>query len=222
MESSHVDLFITVFTEYFTAATYGFLTVGLAFLAGSIGSLIKAAFAMSGALSGPLLAVFTQGMLLPHVNGRSALLGLVTGQLLCLVIVSFAVSSDDNQNLATSIAGCAARGMTFSTFSNLTDGITTQIPTGAATVAVTSTKISHLLVPISGFGVTFIVSLLSTFVFGTNDPRTVNPELLSKWVRDYYHPVETLPTSTTTTTSKEITSTDRTKTLSVANGDTSL
>ncbi|KAH8023833.1 hypothetical protein HPB51_018052 [Rhipicephalus microplus] len=52
------------------ASAYGLLTIGLAFLAGSIGSILKAAFAMSGALSGPLLGVFLLGMVLPSCNGK--------------------------------------------------------------------------------------------------------------------------------------------------------
>ncbi|XP_028967519.1 sodium-coupled monocarboxylate transporter 2 [Galendromus occidentalis] len=164
------------------AATYGFLTIGLAFLAGSIGSLIKAAFAMSGALSGPLLGVFTLGMLVPHINGKSALLGLIVGQALCLVIVSTALQSDDFQTLETSIEGCSNSSMSFS---EVNSTIATFVGDSTKKAA---TTISHLLVPISGFSVTVVVALVSTLFFGVNNPSSVDRELLANCIRDRYHP----------------------------------
>lgn len=195
------------------------MTVGLAFLAGSIGNLIKAAFAMSGALSGPLLAVFALGMLVPHVNGKSALLGLVVGQALCIYIVTSAVSSDDGQKLPTSIDGCAMHSLSFAaTMSPMMNrtvaGVT---PTESPAAPVAATKISHLLVPISGFTVTFVVALLSILVFGTNDPRSVNPDLLSGYVRKYFSPAVN---TTTTTTTKDVPTSERNGSLKT--GDTPL
>ncbi|OQR68833.1 sodium-coupled monocarboxylate transporter 1-like [Tropilaelaps mercedesae] len=198
------------------AAAYGFLTVGLAFLAGSIGNLIKAAFAMSGALSGPLLAVFALGMFVPQVNGKSALLGLLAGQALCLTVVSLAVSSDDGQSLSTSVDGCGMHSLSFaSTVANVTTASIASFTQPTPNVA--TTKISHLLVPISGFTFTCVVALLSTMVFGSNDPRTVNPELLSEWVRNYFGPAET---TSTTTNSKDVPTSERTSSLKTR--DTSL
>ncbi|KAL3229301.1 hypothetical protein MRX96_023618 [Rhipicephalus microplus] len=89
------------------ASAYGLLTIGLAFLAGSIGSILKAAFAMSGALSGPLLGVFLLGMVLPSCNGKGALCGLLLGQMLCLWVVVGSLSSVPlNEDLPTSTSGC--------------------------------------------------------------------------------------------------------------------
>ncbi|KAL1424682.1 hypothetical protein MTO96_019972 [Rhipicephalus appendiculatus] len=68
------------FVTKFVAAIYGVLTIGLAFVAGSVGSILKAAFAMSGALSGPLLGVFTMGLLFPFSNKKGALIGLLLGE----------------------------------------------------------------------------------------------------------------------------------------------
>ncbi|XP_022673443.1 sodium-coupled monocarboxylate transporter 1-like isoform X1 [Varroa destructor] len=199
------------------AATYGFLTVGLAFLAGSIGNLIKAAFAMSGALSGPLLAVFALGMFLPHVNGKSALLGLLVGQAVCLYIVSSAVSSDDGQKLTTSIDGCTTPTLnSASTVLMNATTVSTETSGPWPPSQRAATKISHLLVPISGFSVTFIVALLSILVFGTNDPRSVNPNLLSKYVRKYLRRVETTIGAAT----KDVPSSERNT--SYKTGDTQL
>ncbi|XP_075742219.1 sodium-coupled monocarboxylate transporter 1-like [Rhipicephalus microplus] len=75
------------FVTKLVAAIYGLLTIGLAFVAGSVGSILKAAFAMSGALSGPLLGVFTMGLLLPLSNKKGALVGLLLGEAMCLWVV---------------------------------------------------------------------------------------------------------------------------------------
>ncbi|KAH6931641.1 hypothetical protein HPB50_026245 [Hyalomma asiaticum] len=98
------------------AATYGLLTVGLAFVAGTVGSILKAAFAMSGALSGPLLAVFTMGLLLPLSNKkmysncsgfRAALVGLLLGEAMCLwIVIGSLIYGSPSEDLFTSVEGC--------------------------------------------------------------------------------------------------------------------
>ncbi|XP_028967632.1 sodium-coupled monocarboxylate transporter 1 [Galendromus occidentalis] len=158
------------------AATYGFLSIGLAFLAGSVESLIKAAFAMSGALSGPLLGVFTLGMLAPRINGKSALLGLIVGQTLCIAIVATSLTSD-SRTLATSIGGCIdapAGGLV----NNSTSIHALEDPAKA-----TAARISYLLVPISGFCSTVLVAFMSVIFFGLNAATAVDQELLAKFLR---------------------------------------
>ncbi|XP_037562328.1 putative sodium-dependent multivitamin transporter [Dermacentor silvarum] len=84
------------------AALYGLLTIGLAFVAGTVGSILKAAFAMSGALSGPLLGVFTMGLLFPVSNKKGALAGLLLGEAMCLWVVGGSLRyGSPSEDLAT-------------------------------------------------------------------------------------------------------------------------
>ena len=137
---------------------------------------------MSGALSGPLLGVITLGMLAPRINGRSALLGLLAGQALCLFIVWNELGSDDFRELGTSIEGCSNFSLDFSGLNS------TVVAHTEESAGRTATTVSHLLVPIMGFASTTIVALASSFSFGFNNPFDVDKNLLAKFVRDIYHP----------------------------------
>lgn len=52
------------------ACTYGFVFLGLAFLAEYLGGVLQAALTIFGAVGGPLLGVFTLGMFTTYANER--------------------------------------------------------------------------------------------------------------------------------------------------------
>ncbi|RWS22244.1 sodium-coupled monocarboxylate transporter 2-like protein [Leptotrombidium deliense] len=68
------------------AATVGVLCIGVAFIGKEIGTIFEAALSLSGSPMGPLFAVFSMGLLLPFVNQYGAIVGLISGQLICFVI----------------------------------------------------------------------------------------------------------------------------------------
>ncbi|XP_050034616.1 sodium-coupled monocarboxylate transporter 1-like isoform X1 [Dermacentor andersoni] len=165
------------------ASAYGILTIGLAFLAGSIGSILKAAFAMSGALSGPLLGVFVLGMLLPSCNGKGALSGLLLGQVLCLWVVVGSLSSVPlNEDLPTSTAGCVRHdnATAHDLFGGVDamDEIAVDRPKGIELLY----RLSHLLVPVLGFVVTVFTSIVVSLFTGMNEGRLHDPELFTPCV----------------------------------------
>ena len=49
---------------------YGVLAVGLAFLVSKFGGVLQASLAINGALSGPILGVFSLGIFVPFANGK--------------------------------------------------------------------------------------------------------------------------------------------------------
>ncbi|CAL8115700.1 unnamed protein product [Orchesella dallaii] len=61
------------------ALAYGLLSIGLAFGAQRMGSILAATITALGALSGPLGMVFVMGVLMPFVNKYGAISGMVTG-----------------------------------------------------------------------------------------------------------------------------------------------
>ena len=49
---------------------YGVLAVGLAFMVSKFGGVLQASLAINGALSGPVLGVFSLGLFVPFANGK--------------------------------------------------------------------------------------------------------------------------------------------------------
>ena len=63
----------------FTAALYGVLTMGLAFLLGHLGSIFEVTLTVLGVIGGPVGGCFFMGLFLPFVNKVGALVGMVVG-----------------------------------------------------------------------------------------------------------------------------------------------
>ncbi|XP_062338651.1 sodium-coupled monocarboxylate transporter 1 [Osmerus eperlanus] len=63
---------------------YGALCIGMAGLASLMGGLLEAVISIFGIIGGPLLGLFTLGILCPFANSKGALTGLVSGLVLSL------------------------------------------------------------------------------------------------------------------------------------------
>ncbi|XP_028025965.1 putative sodium-dependent multivitamin transporter [Bombyx mandarina] len=87
------------------ACTYGFLFLGLAFLAEHLGGVLQAALTIFGAVGGPLFGVFTLGMFTTFANERGAFVALLTGMALTLWM-SFGGPRPTPVKLPLSIDGC--------------------------------------------------------------------------------------------------------------------
>lgn len=168
------------FVTKLVAAIYGLLTIGLAFVAGSVGSILKAAFAMSGALSGPLLGVFTMGLLLPLSNKKGALVGLLLGEAMCLwVVIGGLIYGSPSEDLPTSVEGCedAASLPALSGHFNASMHRSPLEPQGLLKLY----RLSHLFVPVLGFGVTMTTGIILSILTGGSG-RTKDSDLYVKCV----------------------------------------
>ncbi|KAE8281549.1 Sodium-coupled monocarboxylate transporter 1 Electrogenic sodium monocarboxylate cotransporter [Larimichthys crocea] len=63
---------------------YGVLCIGMAGLASLMGGILQAAVSIFGVIGGPLLGLFTLGILCPFANSKGALSGLVSGLVVSL------------------------------------------------------------------------------------------------------------------------------------------
>ncbi|XP_047431502.1 sodium-coupled monocarboxylate transporter 1 [Mugil cephalus] len=63
---------------------YGVLCIGMAGLASLMGGVLQAAISIFGVIGGPLLGLFTLGILCPSANSKGALTGLVSGLVVSL------------------------------------------------------------------------------------------------------------------------------------------
>ncbi|KAH6931642.1 hypothetical protein HPB50_026246 [Hyalomma asiaticum] len=142
-----------------------------------------AAFAMSGALSGPLLGVFLLGMVLPSCNGKGALCGLLLGQVICLWVVVGSLSSVPiNEDLPTSTSGCLRPDNT-TMYDLFGDEATVEnIPSDRPKGIQLFYRLSHLLVPVLGFVVTVFTSTVVSLFTGMNEGQLQDPELFTRCV----------------------------------------
>ncbi|XP_075548947.1 sodium-coupled monocarboxylate transporter 2-like isoform X1 [Dermacentor variabilis] len=161
------------------AALYGLLTIGLAFVAGTVGSILKAAFAMSGALSGPLLGVFTMGLLFPLSNKKGALAGLLLGEAMCMwVVVGSLLYGSPSEDLPTSVEGCEAGPLpAVGGHFNVSRHRSPVEPQGLLKLY----HLSHLFVPVLGFCVTMTAGIIVSILTGGNG-RTKDAHLYVKCV----------------------------------------
>uniref|UniRef100_G3MQS0 Sodium/solute symporter n=1 Tax=Amblyomma maculatum TaxID=34609 RepID=G3MQS0_AMBMU len=156
------------------AALYGLLTIGLAFVAGTVGSILKAAFAMSGALSGPLLGVFTMGLLIPPCNKKGALTGLLLGEAMCVWVVvgSLLYSNSGEELLPTSVEGCLRPGQAAGHVFNVSMHRPLEEPQGLLKLY----HLSHLFVPVLGFCITLGTGIIISILTGETR-QTKGPDL---------------------------------------------
>lgn len=68
------------------ALIFGFICLGLTYVASLLGGVLQAALALFGVIGGPLLGVFTLGMMFPWANEKGAVVGMLTSLTLMLWI----------------------------------------------------------------------------------------------------------------------------------------
>ncbi|XP_077486529.1 sodium-coupled monocarboxylate transporter 1-like [Amblyomma americanum] len=89
------------------AAAYGFLSISVAFLTGTMESIVQASQSMVGALCGPLLAIFMLGTFFPCCKRKGALAGILVGiAMSSWLALGSIVYPRDGDDLPSSTAGC--------------------------------------------------------------------------------------------------------------------
>ncbi|XP_077539326.1 sodium-coupled monocarboxylate transporter 1-like [Haemaphysalis longicornis] len=160
------------------AAAYGLLSISIAFLTGTMESIIQASASLVGALSGPLLAIFVLGTFFPCVKKKGA----VTGILLAMALswwlaLGSIVYPRDADDLPTSTAGCTEFNQTITAGSYEPP----PIPTGIYQFY----HISFIWIGIVGFLAHMVISLTVSLIFERNEKEEVNPKYICPFVRQY-------------------------------------
>nr|XP_045596123.1 sodium-dependent multivitamin transporter-like [Procambarus clarkii]XP_045596124.1 sodium-dependent multivitamin transporter-like [Procambarus clarkii]XP_045596125.1 sodium-dependent multivitamin transporter-like [Procambarus clarkii]XP_045596126.1 sodium-dependent multivitamin transporter-like [Procambarus clarkii]XP_045596127.1 sodium-dependent multivitamin transporter-like [Procambarus clarkii]XP_045596128.1 sodium-dependent multivitamin transporter-like [Procambarus clarkii] len=162
----------------FLALGYGFLAVGLAFLAGNLGGVLQAAIAVTSSVAGPLLAVFLMALFMPFTNSKGACTALIVGTGVALSF-SFGATAIGlkPELLPTSTDACPA---------NLT------IPPPKDTIPL---RVSDLQYPQKMLGLSYtqlgplgmmvglVVGVVVSLATGMSGGRRVERSLVHPWVR---------------------------------------
>ncbi|XP_042205345.1 sodium-coupled monocarboxylate transporter 1-like [Homarus americanus] len=160
------------------ALVYGFLAVGLAFMAGKTGGILQAAVAVIWSVTGPLMAAFVMAIFMPFTNAKGACTAMLLGTTVALGLhIGSTAVGITPYYLPTSIEGCPA---------DL--NITTTTPKPIVRVEDLDFPkkllgISYTLLGTLGFVVALTIGILVSVLTGCNKDQTIKRELVHKWVR---------------------------------------
>ncbi|XP_059611526.1 sodium-coupled monocarboxylate transporter 1-like [Phlebotomus argentipes] len=163
----------------------GALCVCLVFVVEKLGTVLQLTMSLEAITNGPLLGIFTIGILLPSINGTGALTGGIFGVLLMSWIslnAQWAIASGSLKfdTKPMSVDGC-------NYLFNYTSTIyTTQTPIDVESSVMPLYRISYMWYTALGAISTIIVAFLVNLVLGGNDPHLIDASLISPIIRKYY------------------------------------
>ncbi|XP_065280064.1 sodium-coupled monocarboxylate transporter 1-like [Dermacentor albipictus] len=159
------------------AAGYGLLTVVIAFLAGSLPSILSATFVTTGSFGGASGATFFVGLLVPWCGSRVVLLSMVTGMGL-----SFWVAIGSMMYPKKPVAA-------LTTLEECTFNYTLRVPphrTYHSGGIYELYHVSYMWIPVISFLTTFLVAVVVTLLCGLKNSNDVDPSLIAPFVRKLY------------------------------------
>ncbi|EDW34022.1 GL21802 [Drosophila persimilis] len=177
----------------------GVLSVGLVFVVERMGThVMQLSMTVGAIVNGPLMGLFVMGLLIPSINSKSALLGTVVSFFfmawLCLS-AQMAVTSGEMQweTKPVSTDGC-----TYEFERPLVTPANVTIPKAEQAFHLKNYfyrplsfgeeiyHVSFMFYSLIGSAVAVVVAQLAGFFFGRNDPKDVDPDLLSPCIRRFY------------------------------------
>ncbi|XP_050531819.1 putative sodium-dependent multivitamin transporter isoform X2 [Daktulosphaira vitifoliae] len=164
-----------VFYLKLLVVSYGILFILLSFFIKYFGSLLQMSLTLTGVFGGPVVAIFTLGMLIPYANEKGSLTGLTLG-LIFSSILCFGGPKPAIKSLHRSISGCTVLNETAITLLNST---LSNNKSDASYFYIY--RISYMYYVVLGFAVTFIVGLIVSAMFYDSN-RVVDPELFTPFI----------------------------------------
>ncbi|XP_050533540.1 putative sodium-dependent multivitamin transporter [Daktulosphaira vitifoliae] len=155
---------------------YGSICILLAFLAKYFGSILQTSLTIFGVVGGPVLAVFTLGVLVPYVNQKGSMMGLITGLIFSFVL-GFGGPKPPTKNLPTYTNSCLVLNNTFSSINGSSLFINKEPEDGYLYLY----RISYMYYIVLGFAATLLVGMIVSAIF--RDPNNfIEPELFAPFV----------------------------------------
>ncbi|XP_041484185.1 sodium-coupled monocarboxylate transporter 1-like [Lytechinus variegatus] len=163
------------------ALFFGLLSIAMAFVSSQLGSVLGAAFSVFGMIGGPLLGLYTSGMLFPWINSAGAFVGTLFGLTWSLWIgIGAQIYPPSSVKPPLSIDGCNVTMETMTTvmFDNLMDASTMEPPVERPAIA-SLYSLSYAWYSCAAMLMTIFWAFIFSFITGANDPRNVNPMVIS-------------------------------------------
>ncbi|PVD39576.1 hypothetical protein C0Q70_02211 [Pomacea canaliculata] len=198
------DLWATRLTQII-ALIFGVLCLALTYVASQLGNVLQAALSLFGMIAGPLLGVFTLGMMCPWANQWGAISGLFFSLVFMfwIGVGAFIEKPPIKPPPAfLNLSGCG--NFSFNVISNIT---TTHMTTIATTLSTNSSTtptekspeyylytLSYIWYGMYSVLAVVIVGLIISFLTGYTRPSTVDPKLIIP-IFDIIPPFRFLPES---------------------------
>lgn len=165
-----------------TVIVLGIISVALVYVVEHLGPVLQLSMSLPATCVGSLFGVFSIGMFLPWIGKKSAFYGAVIAAFLMIYWVTRA-QIDSARGLIhlatkpTSVEGCHY---------NFTFVETTTAATPVDEVTNESHHISYLYYMPLGAVITCLSAFILSFLFGFEDPNSVDPRLLAPFMRKYF------------------------------------
>ncbi|XP_069124075.1 sodium-coupled monocarboxylate transporter 1-like isoform X1 [Argopecten irradians] len=175
----------TIFSKV-TIVVAGFCIIGLAFVVSKLGAILQVAYVLFGILGGPILGLFSLGVLFPWANKWGGLIG----HLSALAFVGFiGLGTRFNQVVITPKSPVT----TIDCYRNITTGLTLNSLTTTTLASTVTTTVANVVAKEEPFIlyrmsylwysplavlVTVVIGLLISFITGATKTKELNPRLI--------------------------------------------
>ncbi|CAD7087198.1 unnamed protein product [Hermetia illucens] len=180
----------TAFIMRAVVVVFGAICVCLVFVVEKLGTVLQLSISLSAVSNGPLLGIFTMGVMVPWVEGKGAMIGGATGLAIAAWICAKAQAAIAIGELAfqpkpISTTGCSYTFMPTNPMSMLAINVT-EPPILEPEFDSSEFKfyhISYLWYTLFGCLITIAVSLIASYFIGPNKPSEMNQDLFAPFVR---------------------------------------
>ncbi|VVC36870.1 Sodium/solute symporter [Cinara cedri] len=148
--------------------TYGSICIFLSFLVEYLGAVLQGALTIFGVIGGPVLGVFTLGILMPFIDQKGALVGLIFGLVFSFVL-GFGGPKPPVDHLPSFTNSCIAYNV-----SHLSLQTKPLVPEGGYIYLY---RISYMYYVVLGFAVTCMMAVIVNAIFRAGKNRNCNPDL---------------------------------------------
>jgi Na+/proline symporter len=172
---------------------FGFICVGLVFVVEHLGAVLQLSMSLSSVSNGPLLGIFTLGVMLPWATGTGTLVGGTVGlgvmAWICtkaqLAIASgemyFETKPLHTEGCEYHFVSAEPMSMLAHNHSSMWTSTTTPAP-HMDDIGFQIYHISYLWYTLLGALITIVIALIVSFMVGPNNPDEMNPKLFSPFI----------------------------------------
>ncbi|GAB6027940.1 hypothetical protein CHUAL_002149 [Chamberlinius hualienensis] len=177
------------------SAAYGVLCIALVSVVENLGGVIRAIFALSGAIGGPLLGVFTLGIFFPWATYKGALAGFITSLAVCFwATVGNMLYISDMRHLPISTTGCniTLLNSTFEFDHQITINNSLESPEIKEIIQYPLTRefLFYEMSPIwygpIALAITYVVGIAVSIVTGSQDPEELDPSVVAPIIERFF------------------------------------